>query len=82
MASPSPSFLINEAVIVSGSSGWQEFDDLNIGVRILGEQTSVPEPGTAILVLTGLVGHALRRPPDRTIRPHQSPGEAPEWLTR
>ena len=34
-----------------------EFENYNVGIRV----ASIPEPGTGLLLMTGLLGLALRR---------------------
>ncbi len=62
MPSPSVNPLVNEAYWYS--SNWYAYDDLNFGVKILGNAGSgpvVPEPASMILMGMGLVGAAMRR---------------------
>ena len=62
MPSPSANPLVNEAYWYG--SNWYAYDDLNFGVKILGNAGSgpvVPEPASMILMGIGLAGAAMRR---------------------
>jgi hypothetical protein len=43
------------------NGSWQPYDDLDIGVRILGAVGTAPEPGTLALLGLGLAGLAATR---------------------
>lgn len=55
---PSTSPLVNEAYTFPTPTGpyWIGTPDLNLGVRILGTEATVPEPGTLALLGAGLLG--------------------------
>ena len=58
MVMHSPTGLVNE--VSRNASGWNDYDEVNIGVRLTGDV--VPEPAVALLFGTGLItAYVLRR---------------------